>query len=177
VFRLPFDRAAFLEKLKASYDYYYEIKYFDTEQTGALPLVMSAESHIRDEGYVLVKSAKIWAAESNEFVYVFSAPSLDKAMVARCIDQAIADGEAKINPHPEHKNSFIIAVFVADWIDPDAQTEIRKRKFGKSYKMGFHGWSTLKTAAVDIKKEMITVNKAGEDQKKFFKKLLRSEKV
>lgn len=170
-------RAAFLEKLKDSYDYYYEIKYFDTEQTGALPLVMSAESHIRDEGYVLVKSAKIWAAESNEYVYVFSAPSLDRDTVCRCIDHALAEGGAKIKPHPEHKNSFIIAVFVADKIDPDARTEINKRKFDKSYKMGFQGWSALKTAAVDIEKEMITVNKAGEDQKKFFKKLLRSEKV
>lgn len=174
---MPLERAAFLEKLKQSYEYYYDTESFDVGENDALPLVMSAESHIRDEGYVLSKKAKIWAAESNEYVYIFSTPSLSRETASRCMDYALADSETKIKPHSEHRNSFIIAVFVADRIDPDASREIRTRKFYKSYKMGFHGWSTLKTAAVETEKEMIVLNKAGSDLGKILKKLIRSEKV
>ncbi|NCB50459.1 MAG: hypothetical protein EOM54_01070 [Clostridia bacterium] len=174
---MSFDRAAFLDKLRDSYEYYYDVKTLDPDENSDVPLVISAEFHARDEGYVLTKQVKIWAAESNEYVFIFSAPSFDGDTACHCIDYALADGMARIKPHSEHRNSFIIAIFIADAFDFTVQKEICKRKFDKSYKMGFHGWSALKTAAVDIEKEMIATNRPGEDIGKFLKKLLRSEKV
>ena len=174
---MSFDRAAFLDKLRDSYEYYYNVKTHEPDENDDLPLAISAEFHARDEGYVLVKKAKIWAAESNEYVFIFSAPSFNSETACRCIDYAIANCTDRIKPHSEHRSSFIIAVFVADNIDFSVQKEICRRKFDKSYKFGFHGWSTLKTATIDLEKEMIATNKPGEDIGKFLKKLLRSEKV
>jgi len=174
---LSFDRAAFLDKLRDSYEYYYDVTTHDPDENSDLPLALSAEFHARDEGYVLSKKAKIWAAESNEYVFIFSAPYFDSETACRCIDYALADGTARIKPHSEHRSSFIIAIFVADVIDFPVQKEICKRKFDKSYKMGFHGWSALKTATIEMEKEMVASNKPGEDIGKFLKKLLRSEKV
>lgn len=169
------DRTAFLEKLRDSYEYYYNMAPGDGGS--GLPMEFFADFHARDEGYVLVKRARIWAMESNEYVYVFSSPLIDRETAERCIDYALSDGEPRIVPHKEHKDSYIIAVFVADVIDSDAKNEIRSRKFDKSYKMGLEGWAGLKTAAVELERECITTNRAGSSLTKFLKKLLRSEKV
>lgn len=174
---MSFDRAAFLDKLRDSYEYYYNVETHDPDESSGVPLAISAEFHARDEGYVLTKKAKIWAAESNEYVFIFSAPSFDQDTACHCIDYALTDGTARIKPHSEHKNSFIIAIFVADELNFPVQKEICSRKFDRSYKMGFHGWSALKTATIDMEKEMIATNRLGEDIGKFLKKLLRSEKV
>lgn len=167
------NRHDFLSKLVDSYEYYYNITEGDADS--GLPLAFHAEFHARDEGYVLIKKAKIWAAESNEYVYVFSTPELDLQTAEGCMDYALADGLPKIEPHPEHKDSYIIVVFLADVIQPEAAKAIRRRKFHKDYKFGIMGWSSMKTAAVELEKEMVLTNKMGSSLKKFFKKLLRSE--
>ena len=98
---LAIDRQKFLERLRGSYEYYYEVAEGDADS--GLPLLFYADFHVNDVGYVLVKSAKIWAMESNEYVYVFSAPRFDPETVHRCLDFALADGEPRIVPHKEHK--------------------------------------------------------------------------
>ena len=74
------DRAVFLEVLKDSYSAYYNI--FPAEE-GEAPLAFRAEYIRRDERYWLTKSIKIWANETNEFAYVFSAESYDVETVKR----------------------------------------------------------------------------------------------
>lgn len=172
---MAWDRAGLLEKLRESYEYYYDITEGDAE-TG-LPLLYSAAFHVRSEGYILVKKAKIWAAETNEYAYIFSVPVLDAETASKCIEFALADGLPRVQPHPEHRESYIIALFVADVIDPEAQKIIRGRKFYKSFKFGLQGWVALKVAAVELEKELIETNKAGGNLVSFFRKLLRSEKV
>lgn len=171
------DRQTFLDRLRDSYEYYYTVEPTEGGTENGLPLVFRAEFHARDEGYVLVKKAKIWAAESNEYVYVFSVPHLDVETAESCLDYALSDGMPRIQPHPEHKDSYIIAVFVADVIDPAAEKAVRSRRFDKSFKFGFMGWAALMTATVELGKEMVFTNKMGRKLEKHFKKLLRSEKV
>ena len=172
---MAWDRTGLLDKLRESYEYYYDITEGDAG-TG-LPMLYSAAFHVRSEGYVLIKKAKIWAAETNEYAYVFSVPVLDAETASKCIDYALADGFPKIEPSPEHRESYIIAVFVADVIEAEALKIIRSRKFYKSFRFGLQGWSALKIAAVELEKELISTNKAGGNLVNFFRKLLRSEKV
>ena len=133
--------------------------------------------HVRSEGYVLVKQAKIWAAESNEYAYVFCTPHLDEETVGRCMDYALEDGLPRIVPDSEHRESYIIALFVADVIDKEAANAIRSRKYYRSFRLGLWVWAALRTAAVGLEKELIVTNKAGNSLVNFFRKLLRSEKV
>lgn len=168
------DRELFLQKIRDSYEFYYDITPADEQLD--LPLCFTAEFHARDEGYVLVKSAKTWAMESNEYVYVFSVPVLDEELAKRCIDFALEDGVPRITPHREHKESYIIAVFLADVIEPGAAQHIRRRKYDKSFRFGLDGWSALRTAGVELQKELVMTNRAGVSLTKLFRKLLRSEK-
>ena len=153
-------RVELLEKLRDSYEYYYDLREVGND-AGELPLAIRAEFHSRDEGYVLVKAAKIWAMESNEYLYLFSAPSIDEKTAASCLDYAVKEGLSRVKPHSEHKETSSTAVFIADTIDPAVLELIRRRKEYKSFRLGLHGWAILRTCAVCLEKEMVVTNDAG----------------
>ena len=151
---MAWDKARLLQKLRESYEYYYDID--DGDGGSGLPLVYRAVFHVRSEGCT---------------------PHLDEETVGRCMDYALEDGLPRIVPDSEHRESYIIALFVADVIDKEAANAIRSRKYYRSFRLGLWGWAALRTAAVGLEKELIVTNKAGNSLVNFFRKLLRSEKV
>lgn len=168
------DRASFLEFLiDRSYCTAYNM--LPVEETG-LPLYAKGEFFSRDERYWLSKSIPIWGNEKNELVYVFAADSFDAETAGRCIDYALADGLPKVKPHKEHQYTNIKTVFVADSFDTETQKYIKKRNFSKSYKFSLHGFSTLKTAAVDLSTEKTVTNSAGYELEAYFKRLFAAWK-
>ena len=62
-----------LDKLCHSYSGYFDVVRHE-EPKGYL--VAEAGLHIHSEKYVLVKAAKLWEADNNEYVYIFSVLSL-----------------------------------------------------------------------------------------------------
>ena len=86
-----------LDKLCHSYSGYFDVVRHE-EPKGYL--VAEAGLHIHSEKYVLVKAAKLWEADNNEYVYIFSAPVLTKEIFEQCREQARADGMQRIEPGP-----------------------------------------------------------------------------
>ena len=162
-------REAFLEILKDSYSAYYNI--FPNDNTTELPLAFRADFYSRDERYWLTKSIPIWGNETNEFVYVFSAPEFDGPTVERCMDYVIENSLPRVKPHKEHQYTNFKALFISDSLNDQVRAAIEKRSFTKSYKFSLHGYSTLMTAAVDLGKTRVTTNKAGNSLVKYFRKL------
>ena len=167
------ERLAFLEKLKDSYSAYYNINL--NESMTELPLVFRADFFSRGENYFLVKSAVIWVNETNEYVYVFSAPSFNRETVEKCMDYAVEDGLPRVKPHKDHNYTNFIAIFIADGFDGETLEAIRKRRFNKSYKHSLWGFSLLKTAAVSLAEQEICTNRAGHDLAKFYRKLFAAQ--
>ena len=100
-----------LDKLCHSYSGYFDVVRHE-EPKGYL--VAEAGLHIHSEKYVLVKAAKLWEADNNEYVYIFSAPVLTKEIFEQCREQARADGMQRIEPGPNHMCSYITAIFLCD---------------------------------------------------------------
>lgn len=163
------NRTEFIEVLKDSYSAYYNL--VPNDGLTDLPLMFRADYFSRGEKYWITKSIKIWGNETNEYAYIFSAPSFDVATVEKCMDYAVADGLPRVKPHKEHQYTNFTAVFVADSFDPDALKAVKKRKFNKSYKLSFHGFSMLKAAAVTLPTQQTVTNPAGQDLSAYFKKL------
>lgn len=163
------ERNQFIEDLKKSYEIYYDLHQGESD-TG-LPLEFRADFHSVGESYFLVKNAKIWTSETNEYIYVFSAPSFDEESVERCVGYALEDGLARVTPHKNHHYSNVITVFVADEIRPDMRKIITGQRFSKSYRMSLYGFSLLKTGFIDLSKEDYGTNTEGHDLANFFKKL------
>ena len=74
-----------LDKLCHSYSGYFDVVRHE-EPKGYL--VAEAGLHIHSEKYVLVKAAKLWEADNNEYVYIFSVPVLTKEIFEQCREQA-----------------------------------------------------------------------------------------
>ena len=70
-----------LDKLCHSYSGYFDVVRYE-EPKGYL--VAEAGLHIHSEKYVLVKAAKLWEADNNEYVYIFSVPVLTKEIFEQC---------------------------------------------------------------------------------------------
>lgn len=163
------DRTKFERKALDAYRAWYDID--EVPETDGLPLFATARYRSRSEKYVLVKSAKLWAMENNDHVYFFSAESFDGEAAGRCMDYAVSHALGEIKPHSEHMCSFITAVFIMDEAAADALEEIRSRKFYKSFRATLHGWSRLKTVAVELGKEVVVTNREGRDLRKTYLKL------
>jgi len=165
------DRSAILDRFLASYKSSYDISMGD--MMSGLPLAAACRHHTRSEKYILMKKAKLWAVEVNDYLYLFSMPRLEKKQAQACVSFSIDDALPRIKPHNEHMYSFITAVFVADETEKDALTFIRWRRFNKSYKFGFYGSAPLKTAALDIAREKIVTNSMGRDLRKQIKNICK----
>ena len=112
-----------LDKLCHSYSGYFDVVRHE-EPKGHL--VAEAGLHIHSEKYVLVKAAKLWEADNNEYVYIFSVPVLTKEIFEQCREQARADGMQRIEPGPNHMCSYITAIFLCDTCEPDALRALRR---------------------------------------------------
>lgn len=136
-----------LDKLCHSYSGYFDVVRYE-EPKGYL--VAEAGLHIHSEKYVLVKAAKLWEADNNEYVYIFSVPVLTKEIFEQCREQARADGMQRIEPGPNHMCSYITAVFLCDTCEPDALRALRRTRIYKSFKLAFHGWMDYHTGVVEL---------------------------
>ena len=136
-----------LDKLCHSYSGYFDVVRHE-EPKGYL--VAEAGLHIHSEKYVLVKAAKLWEADNNEYVYIFSVPVLTKEIFEQCREQARADGMQRIEPGPNHMCSYITAIFLCDTCEPDALRALRRTRIYKSFKLAFHGWMDYHTGVVEL---------------------------
>ena len=164
------ERAEFLEKLSDSYSAYYDL-HPEAEADG-LPLAFRADYFSRSERYWLSKNIPIWGNETNEYAYIFSAPSFDVELAGKCIDFALADGLPRVKPHKEHQYTNVKVILIADSFDEATISFVRKRKFSKSYKFSLHGFTDLKAAAVSLSERKAYPNAAAERElTDYFRKL------
>ena len=165
------DRLTILQKMVDKYTIWYDVTSGDLGS--GLPLEAYCEHRSRKEKYVLSRKAKLWAAEVNELLYLFSMQSLDRFQAEACISFSIENALPRVKPHSEHMYSFITVIFVADNIEPEALKFIRRRSFTKTFRFGFYGSSPLKTAALSIENEMIVANNMGRDLRKQIKNIYK----
>lgn len=170
---MSIEREKFLETLAGSFEAYYDI-HRPAEDPG-LPLVFRADYHSRAERYWLSKNIPIWGNETNEFAYIFSAPSFEKELAAKCIDYALEDALPRVRPHREHQYTNVKVILLTDCADEDTARYVKKRSFSKNYKFSFYGFSTLKSAIVDLGNKKTVTNSAGNELVGYFSKLFAAE--
>ena len=170
---MALDRSKFLEALEDSYSAYYNIRHV-TPPDG-LPLAFEADFLKRDERYLMIKSAKLYGNETNEFVYVFSAEQFSREKTDECIQYALDNGLPRVQPHKEHQYTNIKVLFIADTFDEETRKNVASKRFQKSYHFSLWGYSSLITSAVDVTTEEVWTNAAGREMKKYFSKLFTAQ--
>ncbi|MBO5339783.1 MAG: hypothetical protein J6A62_02130 [Oscillospiraceae bacterium] len=150
------------QALLKSYEAYYDI----AQVNDGSPLLATCDFHSTSERYVLVKRAKLWAAETNEYVFIFHVPQLTMDSLAQCRELALEQGMAKVHPHPEHMYSYITAILLCDSAQPDALELLERYKKSANFKLSLHGWMEYRIAAVDLSTAEVYANRKGADVKK-----------
>ncbi len=159
-------RDALLNILKDAYTVYFD----DVSSSCSAPfLVASYAFHSHNEGYMLSKKAKLWSAETHEYVYVFSVPELREDVYEDCRRQAYDFGMKNIRPHIDHMKSYITALFICDSMTDGAAQALSKTRMHKNFLFSLYGWMELRTAAVDLFSGNIAVNRAGSELKGFIR--------
>ena len=157
-------RKTMLNKLRDAYSVYFD----DVRVPEDVPhLVSCHDFRASNECFVISKKVKLWSAETNEYVHVFSLPHLDVQEFESCRTRALELGMGKVRPHLDHKSSFITAVFLCDTIAADAAKALEKTRIHKDFLFSLHGWMDFRTAAVELSSGRVFVNGAARDMKEF----------
>lgn len=124
-----------------------------------------AEFHSHGEKYVLVKSAKLWEVDAHEYIFFDAVERLSEAYLSDAIafmkDKAIA----KVKPVPNHMQSFLSLVIVADSLDSGVEKAIRRTRYRKNFQLGIRGWADLRVAAIDLQEGRVITNGMGKEMK------------
>lgn len=173
-------REEFLDKLLKSYEVYYDVEKSDSMTD--VPLVAKCSFFVHSEKYVLIKKAKLWSADSNEYVYIFSTEHLTKNIYEKCRDYAYEKGMALIKPGPEHMYTYITTIFSCDTCDTDAKKALKRCRLHKNFHFSLYGWMDFHTALVvsdstNTNKDCIVTNMSGHDNAKFLKRIIHVPKT
>ena len=124
-------------------------------------LAATMDFYATAEKYVLSKKAKLWQANSFEYVYLFSVPHLTKEIYQQCELLAYEQGMARIQPGPNHMYTYISAIFLCDSCDPEARKALKRCHRYQSFRLSYWGWMDFHTALVVLPEESVATNASG----------------
>lgn len=146
------------EKLLERYAGYFDISYPQEEQ---VPLVALCEFHEHSEKYVLSRKAKLWQANSHEYIYLFSVSHLTEDLYHTFENYAYTHGMEKIQPGPEHMYSYITVMVLCDTCDEAAQRAVRRCRIYHSFRLSFWGWMDFHTSLAVLSDRKAFSNAGG----------------
>ena len=167
------ERREVLDKILLGYERSYNISEIEDPQTD-LPLVATADLHVSESGFVLVRKAQMWSTNSNEFVYIFSVDKLEEDLCRKAIEYAYEKGLEKIDLEhtKDHMCSRIVALFLCDRAEPDAVKCIQKCRLYKSFQFSLKGWAEVHTVVCDLENEVVESNRYGRETAEYLRSLL-----
>lgn len=137
-----------------------------------LPLAAKMDFYVHNSKYVLSKKAKLWEANSFEYVYLFTVPHLTREIYEQCERLAYEQGRARIRPGPNHMYTYISAIFLCDSCDPEARKALKRCRRYESFRLSYWGWMDFHTALVVLPEEAVSTNASGHSAAQVLKRAL-----
>ena len=135
-------------------------------------LAATMDFYATAEKYVLSKKAKLWEANSFEYVYLFTVPHLTREIYEQCERLAYEQGRARIRPGPNHMYTYISAIFLCDSCDPEARKSLKRCRRYESFRLSYWGWMDFHTALVVLPEESVATNASGHSAAQVLKRAL-----
>ena len=170
---MKYRRNEIIDILLKSYVAYYNITDYGIEKK---PLRALCEYYEHAEKYMVSKKVSLWAADSEEFIFLFDVPRLTAEIFESCKEIAYRDGMERLHIGPGHMYSYITPIIVCDTCDEEELRALKKCRIYKSFHFSLHGWMDFHAAAVIGDSDRIESNRAGRTTAKILKKVLYSTK-
>ena len=146
--------------------------YYDLNLQPLGCLAARGDFYMHSEKYVLVKKARLWEADCNEFVYIFSTEELTEAGLRECIAYGYRNGMEKIHPGPAHMCSYITVLVICESCTKQAEKALRRCRIRRNFKLSFHGWMELQAGVAVCEDGRVTVNGSGKRKRKLLKSVM-----
>lgn len=153
------EKQLFLKRILAAHERWYDVQRGYEYAGRTFPGY--AEFHSYGEKYVLVKRAKLWGANTHEYVFFVLTDRLDEATLDDWVAFMETEGLAKVDPEQDHMSSAITLAIVADCCDDEVEKRVRKTRFRKNFAFGMRGWADLRLVVTDISAKRVYANAAG----------------
>ena len=140
------------------------------------PFAAVGEFHSTDSTYVLSRKVTVWSANSNDYLYVFTADTFTSDEVMKCIELARTEGEAKISPDKDHRSSYVTALFICDHADSAVVKAVKGDRYRKDFTFGLKGWEEVHTAVITVSDSKVITNGDGRNTAKFLKSIVVPKK-
>lgn len=148
------------------------VRYYDVKEDGVQPpFAAEAQFHSHEEQFFLVKQAKLSEAESKEFVFFAVSDHLTLNEAKMLDETAWKTGLSRVLPHDGHRNSDVVLVILADQVDKDAASYLKKLRRYESYRHTLHGWSHYRVIVRDMSTGKLTFNRMGRTLKNVLGKI------
>ncbi len=124
---------------------------------------------LRNEKYILLKQAKIYAIENNEYSFVKYFDSIDLSQLEEFTTSLIKSIDFLVQPSEEHMSSIITGVIVLqDNPNPELVKAVKKFKYHKGFAFGLKGWVDIRLLLVTMNQDYIVTNKKGKEVSKVY---------
>ncbi len=153
-----------LEKILPQFEVYYAV----TRENAAPPFDAEAHFTAKDVQTAVFRNVKIAEADSGEYVFFAAVPSLSADDAKRLDEAAWNEGLSRVHPGPNHRNTDVGLVIIADTVEPEAFAYIKKLRRHKSYKHMFEGWSNYRAIVAESSSGHTATNRLGRGWEKLF---------
>lgn len=161
-----------LDLVLNSYSVYYNVSREDVTE----PFAAEAAFHAQEAQYFLVKAVQMSAVESHEYIFFAVTDRLTLDLAQEYDKVAWETGMSRAVPGPNHRNTDVVLVVLAEQVDEDAAAFLKKLHRYRSYKHTFHGWSHYRVVALETSSETLVFNRMGQSLKKLFRKIILQKK-
>ena len=135
---MPFaPKELIVKRLVAAHEAWYDV-FTDYEFAGRT-FDAYCEFHSHGEKYVLVKRAKLWEVNAHEYLFIDALDHLDAGTLDSYVEFMETRALEKVDPVPNHMQSSLSLVIVADRVDDEAKRACRKTRFRKNFALGNAG--------------------------------------
>ena len=140
------------------------------------PLIARCDFFEHSQKYVISRKAELWAADREEFLYLFNVPELTMEIFEKWKAYVCEDGMERINVGPGHMYTYLTAVFLCDSCDNNVIRAIRKTRIYKSFHFSLHGWMDYHNVVAVFDNSFVDSNYSGKSSAKFMKKIFYHKK-
>lgn len=151
------------KRLSKNFDITEDYRYND------LTFDMYAKYNLRNERYMVMKSATIYAFENNEHCFLKYFDSLDLFSLDRFIDVLKDLVQFHVKPDEEHMSSMITGIILTKGqIAQEILDKVKKFKYHKGFAFGLKGWVDIRLVLVCVGDEKVFTSKKAKKVGKFY---------
>lgn len=167
-------RDLYLERVLASYRRYYNIIPAAELLSGADGLLCRCDFDVRSAQYILSKKHELWSADSHEYCYIFSLPSLTEEAYREAEHYVYEEGMKLIHPAKGQMCTTLTLLIVSDSAEPEAVRLLKKCRLHKNFRFTLDGWMDFHTGLAVLGSGQTACNFGGHDNEKLLRQLLKT---